>query len=229
MKKLSIFCSTLLFIGSTLSQGPCIDKKIIGPASPKPRDAIVTVTCSSFTAQWTAQAGQSFVFTAVKRKAVNDEIIDTIVDNTLANSITIPVSPDMVIRWQVEAVTTTDGKSFYSYPLRGGKDYIIPACNKSVVAVNERPQALTVTADTKSKLKIYPNPFQSSLNVEFGGIGGSNKTIVLFDMNGKMVSNQSTGRDHAQVDVKELVRGAYLIRISDTGGKVLYTGKVVKE
>jgi hypothetical protein len=224
--------SLLAFVSCAFGQGPCINKKVISPASPKPTEPDVSATCSTFTVQWKGQANQSFVLTAIEKNALTNEVIDTIVSNTTANSATIKVKTGMAIRWQVEAITVIDSRSFYSYPLRGGKDYIIPDCTTPIAAARQNPLSLKVSGasgDAKNKVRIYPNPFQSSLNIQFAGIKSSHKIISIFDVNGRMISTQRTTKNLTKVNLKQLTGGTYFIRIQDETGKVFYNGEVVKE
>ena len=207
----------------------CSNKKVITSASPKPTDTIVTITCSSIGVQWTGQAGQTFVFTAIIKNAATNKVIDTVVKNTGGNSIIIPANPGTAVRWQIEAITTTDGRDFYSYPVRGGKDFIIPACSASIAAAKEKSDALKVSGDQTGKVKVYPNPFHSTLNIQFSGAGSSQKVISLFDINGRTVFTKLTLGNVTEVNVKQLTTGTYIIKIMESNGKMLYTGKVIKE
>ncbi|MEO6328568.1 MAG: T9SS type A sorting domain-containing protein [Ginsengibacter sp.] len=83
--------------------------------------------------------------------------------------------------------------------------------------------------DIKNKVKIYPNPFQSSLNIEFGDSNPSQKIITLFDVNGRSISTQKTSQNLTRINVRQLIKGSYIIRIQDINGKIVYSGKVVKE
>jgi len=121
MKRFTILIISVLLINNAFSQDLCNNIKVISPIATKPTEPVVTITCSSFGAQWAGESGQSFVFTAIKKDAATNVVIDTTVINTATNSVTIPVNPGMAIRWQVEAITMINGGTFYSYPLRGGK------------------------------------------------------------------------------------------------------------
>jgi len=77
-------------------------------------------------------------------------------------------------------------------------------------------------------VKIAPNPVQSILNIEFNKTGVVQKIISVYDVNGKvLISKLSNG--NTALNVKQLIAGTYLIKITDTSGKLLYSGKVVKQ
>lgn len=233
MKHIFFFSICMVaFAGSTFCADTCaccINKKIITPASPRPIDTIVTVTCSALNVQWTGQAGQTFVFTAIRTNAATNKVIDTVVRNTAANSVSIPASPGTAIRWQIEAICTIDSRSFYSYPVRGGKDFIIPECATLIAAAKEKSDVLKVSGNLNNKVKVYPNPFQAILNIQFTGVSSARKTINIFDVNGRMISTQQTAKSLTAVNVKQLTPGTYIIRIQGSNGKIVYTGKVIKE
>ncbi|HRP31479.1 MAG TPA: T9SS type A sorting domain-containing protein [Agriterribacter sp.] len=230
MKKLFILSFGLLFMNHAISQGvACSNIKVISPVSAKPTNAQVSINCQNFTVQWQSEGDQRFVFTAVEKDAQTHQVIETHVMETTANTATIEITAGVVIVWQVEAVTKIDDRNFYSYPLRDGKEYLIPACAKSAVSPKTKPGALKVSGDANSKVKIYPNPFESSLSIQFSSRGTSPKIITVFDVNGKMVFTKQTAENITQLNVGQLTHGTYIIRIQDSAGTTLYSAKVVKE
>ena len=77
-------------------------------------------------------------------------------------------------------------------------------------------------------LKIYPNPVESILNIEFNKIGAVQKRINIFDVNGKLLISKLCDGNTA-LNVKQLIAGTYLIKMNDENGKELYNGKVIKQ
>ena len=134
-----------------------------------------------------------------------------------------------MVNWNVEAVSVVDNTTFYSHPLRGGKDYLIPTCESTIAANTTKTNSLSVISDKNMKVKVYPNPVRSILNIEFNGAASSTKVIDIFSVNGRAVITQHTSENLAQIDFKQLNSGTYFIKIADANGKLLFSGKVVKE
>jgi len=86
----------------------------------------------------------------------------------------------------------------------------------------------SVVSKDKKQYFIYPNPFQSTLNIEFNKDIILNKTINIYDVNGRLLLTKAAP-GNAQIDVKQLTAGTYVIKINDENGKLLYNGKVVKQ
>ena len=84
-----------------------------------------------------------------------------------------------------------------------------------------------IKSDHSTDLKIYPNPVQSVLNIDFKSESVSTRTINICDINGKLVITKSVS-GNTQIDVKQLTAGIYVIKINDENGKELYNGKFIK-
>lgn len=84
------------------------------------------------------------------------------------------------------------------------------------------------TENESPSIKIYPNPIQSVLNIEFVNTKFSNKKISIYDIKGKLLLTK-TATGNLQLDVHQLTAGAYVLRINDENGKQLYNGKVIKQ
>lgn len=81
--------------------------------------------------------------------------------------------------------------------------------------------ALAVSSANKAKVSIYPNPAIDYLNVTSASKISS---VEIFDISGKKVSAELV--DNA-VDVQNLSKGAYVIKITDASGTT--TQKFIKE
>jgi hypothetical protein len=64
-------------------------------------------------------------------------------------------------------------------------------------------------------LKVFPNPANSTLNVELEK--STNGTLALFDMNGKIVANQSINGTRAQINLSGFAPGTYILRLVENG------------
>ena len=75
--------------------------------------------------------------------------------------------------------------------------------------------------ETDFELKAYPNPFQSKLNLEFTMPTAGNGILMLYDMQGKMISEIYKGYINANenktftinADTMELKAGMYVVRL----------------
>lgn len=89
-------------------------------------------------------------------------------------------------------------------------------------------------AVVNDKVKIYPNPVEtgSSCSVSFGEVEKGNYTAQLTDINGKMIQQSAfyvPGENflfHLDLN-KEVIAGAYLLRVVNADGKLFYNGKIV--
>ena len=79
------------------------------------------------------------------------------------------------------------------------------------------------------KLKVYPNPVNSLLNIELSPIG-KQMVITLTDMNGKQLKSVRIEPDNLpslyQIDVSGLARGVYYLNISNSATRQVR--KIVK-
>jgi N-acetyl-anhydromuramyl-L-alanine amidase AmpD len=106
---------------------------------------------------------------------------------------------------------------------------------RSDCATTETGWAATWTGNTitgiasnmgDNAVKIFPNPFSSSLNVT---TDNGNVDIVLYDMLGREVINErnaSSVNHSATINTQSLPNGVYFVRV--TGTELSYTEKVVK-
>jgi hypothetical protein len=216
-------------VNTVLAQ--CSNIKIISAVSQKPKAPVVSLTCSQFTIKWKGQTNQSFVVTVIE-KHKNYSILDTITTTSYSfdgsyYAATVNVKEGKLLYWTVEAITTINNTNYYSYGLRG--ENAVPDCTPNAIASTaKKDNALSVISEEKTFVKVYPNPVQSILNIEFNKLSALNKTISIYDVNGKLLLTKSaTG--NTQIDVGKLTAGTYLIKINDANGKVLYNGKVIKE
>lgn len=68
-------------------------------------------------------------------------------------------------------------------------------------------------------LKVYPIPAKNSLNVLFENNNHSSFDIELYDLNGKLLSSQSTNLNQVMIDRKDLLNGLYLIKVKSILGE----------
>jgi len=209
--------------------------KIQSPVVQKPTEAAVaSVNCNTLVVQWKGNTNQIYEINVTVKDAATDETINTITtknykavgQNYIAE---INVTPNTKVSWSVQGISIVGNRTFYSYQLRG-KEYVIPTCTTPVIASNTtKEKALQVIEDKRIGVKIYPNPVQFILHVEFERTGATQKIISLYNAAGQSILMKQTTENTAQIDVRQLASGTYFIRINDADGKVLFNGKVIKE
>lgn len=82
-------------------------------------------------------------------------------------------------------------------------------------------------ASSKKILSVYPNPAQSTLNINLTGYEGVS-SISLMDINGKQVAVSRTAQVNSKMDISKLAKGLYLVKVVTASGEILNT-KVVKQ
>lgn len=70
-----------------------------------------------------------------------------------------------------------------------------------------------------NKLVIYPNPSSNFINIKMDEINFSQSIIKLFDLNGRMILNESMEEYSKQIDISKLQTGIYLLEISNNNFK----------
>ena len=76
-----------------------------------------------------------------------------------------------------------------------------------------------------SGLKIYPNPTNSNVTVEFANL--TNAKLQVIDINGKVLMTQSLNETNNNINTNGLPAGMYMFKISSAEGST--TSKVVKQ
>ncbi len=134
---------------------------------------------------------------------------------TTSSSSTIPSSPS---DWRQETVdisqianktvvfkiesTDDDGSAIYIDNL-----YIYAGNNVYISAIEDN-----------TKIKVYPNPFSNTVNIEFKDINASNIIIEVYDMLGKKIKQHSIANQkegNIRVDLQNIQSGVYFVRFSN--------------
>lgn len=121
-------------------------------------------------------------------------------------------------------VANTGAKTVY-YRLKS-VDIDGTSSNSATKLVNFNNDELT------SKIATHPNPFSSELKVSISTVTATEATIVLYDLFGKVVYNQtkpvSVGDNELIVDnIGNLSRGFYVVKVLVNGSE--FTEKLIKE
>ena len=86
----------------------------------------------------------------------------------------------------------------------------------------------TILAD--AKIKIYPNPFNNIVNIEFEDLNASNKSICVYDIMGTVVKQlavapQKEGK--ISMDLQSLAKGIYFVKFSTQSSSKFF--KIIKK
>ena len=166
MKK--IFAITIITAAfATNADGQCNNNlKIQSPVSRKPADAATAfVNCNSVTVQWRGITKQNYELTVNIKNAVSNKNIMSKEYKYSGNlyTATFPVTPGNKISWNVQSISIVNNREFYSYPLRGGKEILIPDCETPAIASSSSKtgnENLVTEKTEKLQTKLYPNPVQ---------------------------------------------------------------------
>jgi len=77
-----------------------------------------------------------------------------------------------------------------------------------------------------SQIGLYPNPTTDKISLDFGALNGISATIVLSDMQGRVMQSQQLS-DYA-VDMSKLSKGSYVLEVKLADGRSMKK-KVIKE
>ncbi|NPD85036.1 T9SS type A sorting domain-containing protein [Lentimicrobium sp. L6] len=120
----------------------------------------------------------------------------------------------------------------YSYYIVDENDYLMLTINNSLgrQAIYHSQNTVSVSPinQNKSELSIYPNPATKHLNIQNMsniGLWSVNMTNLL----GQQVFKKTLNHQELNIDVSNLNKGVYLIRLYDENEIVLYTEKIIIE
>lgn len=130
-------------------------------------------------------------------------------------------------------VVNTNGGFFYGWLLMEVKSnyelHIKSAAfetnSPKIVAGNTGAALLSVEANQLMESHIYPNVVQDQLTVESKT---TIKEIKVLNMNGQLVKNQMVEAEKTILEMTDLARGSYLVRLEDESGNV-YQKRILKK
>ncbi len=101
-----------------------------------------------------------------------------------------------------------------------------PVTQQSLVLSSVAPQFyLAVNELNGNEFKVYPNPVNESLNVQFDHV--KNGTISILDLNGKTVFTTEINGLTMNINTAQLVSGIYLLQVASEGS--ISTQKITKK
>ncbi|HYE56234.1 MAG TPA: T9SS type A sorting domain-containing protein [Chitinophagaceae bacterium] len=141
---------------------------------------------------------------------------------------TIPLKPGYALQWSIQAVQAVDGRSFYSYPMRGEtagceKQPIVEKSDEAVA----RPDISVVENEPKSGLSIFPNPVTGELTINWTGEYRGQANLAILDASGKPVTVMNIRKEQSsyvqRMSANAYSSGIYIIYISMYNGRSVST------
>jgi hypothetical protein len=80
---------------------------------------------------------------------------------------------------------------------------------------------------TEASIQVYPNPANDLLNLVVQGIPSTQATVVLYDLNGKIIYSGSVLQANSAIDLSSLSSGFYFLEYRD--GQKVGRKKIVVE
>jgi mannan endo-1,4-beta-mannosidase len=101
--------------------------------------------------------------------------------------------------------------------------------HKNVITLDEVVTGTQIDHSTNSSgYIIYPNPASNVLHIDFSSVSDSHGTISIFNLEGKIVKQQSvTEKDSLSLNISQLQQGTYICRIDY--GKEDFVFKFIKQ
>jgi len=89
---------------------------------------------------------------------------------------------------------------------------------------------LSVTTREFSKVTMFPNPVENSLNINLESVPEMNCRFVLYDITGKQVKRiEELSSKTISIDTSDLQKGVYFLTILNDKGMVQKTEKIIKK
>jgi len=95
-----------------------------------------------------------------------------------------------------------------------------------IVTVGGISTAVAENLQRVDMVKVYPNPAQNVVNVQFTDFTNQSVSIEIMDISGKQLQRVISNTENTSIDISSLARGVYFLRIA-TEGK-LQTYKLIK-
>ncbi|MFN3317036.1 MAG: T9SS type A sorting domain-containing protein, partial [Raineya sp.] len=156
--------------------------------------------------QWNDNSNDEDNFVLTRRKAT-EPVSQTITIATLPPNTTTYTDTDAALEddieyiYQVRSVRGTETANSNTRRIR---------FKKSVTALDDTPLAREV--------RIYPNPTQSSFNVDLSGLQVSSAKLQLHNTIGQVVAQKVMAGGEVNFDVQNLPKGMYLLKIDTDKG-----------
>ena len=85
------------------------------------------------------------------------------------------------------------------------------------------------TLSNNEYVRLYPNPVQSMLTIDFSLNGYKQVDFKLYDMTGKLITEKKKLLNGSKINLSGLVTGMYRYQLVSSNGKILYSEKFMKD
>ena len=120
--------------------------------------------------------------------------------------------------WNEENSGTVSGTNPYTITATGITEF-------SPFSVAVPSLALGTSNISKSKVSVYPNPFNDNLNISTQ----ENGVVYFYDLSGKSVSTSSLMKGSNSLNKSSLEKGIYLYQVKGKDGSTIASGKIIKK
>ena len=107
--------------------------------------------------------------------------------------------------------------------------YVESVCSGGQTAASGVQSTNTRLSDAMAALKVYPNPANDFLVVEFGELYGTTGSVEVYDLVGKRIYAESginLRESYTELDVSSIKEGVYLLKLTDQAGEA-HLGKFI--
>ena len=112
-------------------------------------------------------------------------------------------------------------------PMKGRKESA-PVLPDALTERSSKPTVNLQPSINYAQAKVYPNPFQDHFIFELSKEPGAGTLLTLFDLNGRQLRQQRISSLKNTVSVGELPAGTYFYHVTNSEGKLIASGKVVR-
>ncbi|MCC6186674.1 MAG: T9SS type A sorting domain-containing protein, partial [Chitinophagaceae bacterium] len=102
-----------------------------------------------------------------------------------------------------------DGSSVSVGPAKSGTDLFVAKMSTNSLSIEDKTSNLV-------NIKIYPNPANDVVNIRGAAISS---TVALYDMQGRMLKRELIKASDASINLQELAKGNYLLKITTQEGE----------
>jgi hypothetical protein len=107
-------------------------------------------------------------------------------------------------------------------------DYNAPIVTNTTLNTIEIPTNIQQVSLGNFSAKVFPNPANTELNIKVDNNNNSNISVILMDMLGRVVSNESSNNGNVVIATQSMPTGLYIVNIKDNKGNELNTKVSVK-
>jgi Secretion system C-terminal sorting domain/WD40-like Beta Propeller Repeat len=98
----------------------------------------------------------------------------------------------------------------------------------TVITSNAASSLKVISKEPLPQLKVFPNPFTGTINIEINELTAEGALFNLYDLSGKIIKQQKINNLRTSISFNHLSSGIYPYQIIDGKGKLIYSGKLVK-